>query len=715
MPDTLAGTKRRRARDQHGEAESITPDAEAAEARKRRAFLHTMGQQLREFGNEGVSPQDQSRNTFDSPGGRPASRAADSTRSQGTVQLQAQDVSGEDDQLPAGAAHSASKWLWQPSEVRTDIVEPPRTVVTFEDLLDWSQSYFDHWHPSFPFLHAPALLDHFREVARTGTAVSNTSASQCFEHVILRSVMSIATMDRRQMANSPRPLPSTLVFRTFRDAINSVQLVLTEESSILSLQALVSVQLFLVSMHRYNAASRLQGIAAHLAFQLGLYKCPNRTRDFPEKEVELRKRLFWSVFCIDRYISIRLGNPSVLSLEDVDVCYPQSEAHLITDTPGSGTYFANTSIPCAKVSPAHDDRLDLIDFLSRHANIRGSIMKLRSKTTVSHDYQDEGQALKVETEHAKWWTTVDEHLSTNDEGQSIAKSHQVTLIVLRFETILALHRSILGNPKHDTVFNAALQRCVTASRSIINTLHKALKGFGAFDGSPGQHGYESTPLLWPSFTWAVWMSAFVVIFAATEDQLSHKIAFGLADRSVEVLQHIALRGTNWPESCILAIKNLTARLRRSRDQSTSATRSETAEEGHARASENLAMGHSSRPAQGYPHPSSSARAANQSQMIHTPANSLAVPRQMSSVYYNSAQTGAYEPNGMVHFNTAPYQVAQQDAGVVTSNYLSGVGDFLGIAQQSSDIPRPHEDITQLFSGEDLTWCMGGDFGLGSGL
>lgn len=103
--------------------------------------------------------------------------------------------------------------------------------------------------------------------------------------------------------------------------------VLTEESSILSLQALVSVQLFLLTMHRYNAASRLEGLAVRIAFQLDLHRCPLQTQQKPDKEAELCKRLFWSIFCIDRYICIRLGNPLGMRSDDVNVCYPHAERH----------------------------------------------------------------------------------------------------------------------------------------------------------------------------------------------------------------------------------------------------------------------------------------------------------------------------------------------------------------------------------------------------
>jgi hypothetical protein len=336
-------------------------------------------------------------------------------------------------------------------------------------------------------------------------------------------------------------------------------------------------------------------------------------------------------------------------------------------------------------------------------------MKIRNKASV-RDQHDDGQALSIETEHAKWWTMVDEHLSDHARTQSISKPHQVTLMVLRFETVLALHRSILGDPKHDTVFNAALQRCITASRSIINTLHKALKGFGAFDGSPGQNGYESTPLLWPSFTWAVWMSTFIVMFAATEGQLSHKIAFGLADRSIEVLQHIALRGTSWPESCIVAIRNLVARLERSRESSTTASRSGTIRPAQSRSSDASTIPLATRFPRNMPQQRrNNCVDSNRVQGLRYAASNSALPLTISDNIPFQPTTNSF---GVGQLGDGYQNATGQDTleAMNNFNHLNGSGNFLGIAQQSSDVPRPHEDITQLFSSEDMTWWMGPDYG-----
>jgi hypothetical protein len=304
-----------------------------------------MGQQLREFGTDGTSPRDVSRGTF---GTSPSSQRGPATSVASIAQRgpvgaitthidtpESDAAPGEDDRLPVGAAKSASKWLWGPDEVSPIAHPETGRSFTFEDLLGWSQSYFDHWHPSFPFIHAPSLLEYFRQIVQSG---SSPNGSTAFMHTILRSVMSISLMDRRQMASPKQTLPSSIVFHTFNDAMNSIQSVLTEESSIISLQALISVQLFLVTMHRYNAASRLEGLAVRIAFQLGLHRCPMKLNGLPVKERELRKRLFWSIFCIDRYICIRLGTPLSIRMEDVDVCYPHAERHDSTEQEETGLW-----------------------------------------------------------------------------------------------------------------------------------------------------------------------------------------------------------------------------------------------------------------------------------------------------------------------------------------------------------------------------------------
>ena len=212
-------------------------------------------------------------------------------------------------------AKSASRWLWKLDEVRPLELESVTPTIAFDDLLEWSQSYFDHWHPAFPFLHAPSLLDYFRQIAQRGVRIAAQSTSNELQHIIVRSIMSISIHDRRQMSPASKMMP------------------------------LVSVQLFLITMHRYNAASRLEGLAIRMAFQLGLHRCPLQL-PIPSKEAELRKRLFWSVICIDRHICIRLGTPLGIRSDEANVCYPHTEQHTESEPQTDGMYARNEIRMC---------------------------------------------------------------------------------------------------------------------------------------------------------------------------------------------------------------------------------------------------------------------------------------------------------------------------------------------------------------------------------
>jgi hypothetical protein len=302
-------------------------------AKRRRVFLQTMGQQLREVGALQNSPGEITASFAGSTGDTSYTQSLNETPSiggpqHGNVQTQTPEsdaVPGMDDQSLTGALQSASKSLWLPGEVLTMRVTDGSDTFTFDDLLSWTCSYFDNWHPAYPFLHAPSVLEHFGHVVDHG--VLDTTDSLKHKLTILRSIMSVSVIDRRQTGTTMRPVPPQLVFASLNDAIQSVQCMLTDESSIVALQAIVSVQLLFISMLRYNAASRLNGLAVRMAFHLGIHRCPMQFSAFPKKEARLRQRLFWSIYCIDRYICIRLGVPLAIRDTDIDACFPTLERH----------------------------------------------------------------------------------------------------------------------------------------------------------------------------------------------------------------------------------------------------------------------------------------------------------------------------------------------------------------------------------------------------
>lgn len=399
-------------------------------------------------------------------------------------------VPGEDDAL-----QNVSKSIWQESELTDD-------PFSFDDLITLTSSYFENWHPAFPYLHAPSIL----------TVMERYPRVDAYDAIILQSIMSISTADSRQ--TSVRPVPRELVFDTFDHALESTMPALIKSPTLKSLQAVIAVQVFLVSMLRLNVASRIGGLIVKMAYQLGLHRCPTRYTSFTAEETMIRRRVLYTIYCLERHIAHALGLPLAIQDGDIDVCGFDNEEH--GDT------------------PELDNRLKLIAFLSRNATIRGMIMELRNKSVPSRD-KNVDAATMISADLKRWWNEVEDFL----ELGTVSPLHRTVLIVIRHECVITLNRPLLASPKTSASYASGLQSCIAAAKAIISALH----------GS-------QIPLLWPTFTWATWMSSFILIYAAFEGQLAQEVALKLTEKALKVFEALAVRGSVWPNACATAIENL---------------------------------------------------------------------------------------------------------------------------------------------------------------
>lgn len=250
--------------------------------------------------------------------------ARNGAREQQVAESEEELVPGEDDQLRGQSTPSS---LWREDEVCLDndsALSSDDLDVEFEDLVRWSRPYFESWHPPFPFLHAPTVLEILEKVSSQGFSKIRPT-----EKIIVRSIMSISLADRRQLPKVPgRLLPSRLAFRTIDEALSVLQPLIIQSDSLFGLQAVVSIQVFLISMLRLNAASRLGGLIVRTLFHLGLHRCPARFSQFAASDADIRRRVFWAVYCLERYLSQSLGLPLDIKDDDLDVCYPGHELHI---------------------------------------------------------------------------------------------------------------------------------------------------------------------------------------------------------------------------------------------------------------------------------------------------------------------------------------------------------------------------------------------------
>ncbi|KAL4912368.1 fungal-specific transcription factor domain-containing protein [Aspergillus aurantiobrunneus] len=436
-------------------------------------------------------------------------------------------VPGEDDQLHHNH-HQYRPDLWLPHELNP---QPASTLSSFDTLIQWTRSYFENWHSMFPFVSGPLFLTILEHLSHDG--FSNLSVA---DGILVRSIVSISLVDRRQ-ANSTGvqiPVPPALVFRSVHQAMESLYALFCEPPTIPILQAAFGVQLFLTSLLRLNAASQVGGVIIRTAFHLGLHRCPVRF-SFSHPEIVTRRRLFWSIYCLERYLSQALGIPLGIQDDDIDVCYPNAEIHGPVD---------------------EDHRLRLLGHLAKFAHVRGCIIELRNKS-INHreDSIDATQVLHGEL--TKWWNEVYDdvypiqHDNTfNTSLTSIDPFHRLLLIVLRHEAIISMNRPLLAAEESSPEYRTALQICIESSRSLLTTLRQYL-----FD-TPD----STVPLVWPSFTWAVWMSCLILIYAAWEGEFPTSSASRYAKIGLSILQNLSRRGNTWPQTCIEAIRDLDSAL-----------------------------------------------------------------------------------------------------------------------------------------------------------
>ncbi|KAG5780482.1 hypothetical protein H9Q73_005873 [Fusarium xylarioides] len=465
---------------------------------------------------------------------RLAKRSASRTTEPGSSTINTL-IPGEDDQLRQDASirRNREQFLWKDDEVCGN-----DTNETFEDFVEWSKSYFEAWHPVLPFLHGPHVLGLFEEVAKNGTLLLDP-----IDMVILKSVLSISLADSRQATPFKKPIPKVYLFNSVDDALASSQFALSQPASIRSTQAALAIQLFLTSMLCLNAASRLGGLIVRTAFHIGLHRCPARYPFFTDKEVSVRRRVFWCIYILERLLCQSLGLPLDIRDDDLDVCYPGEERHTITNR------------------EENPERLQLLTFVAKHARIRGLILELRNKSMLQRQDTADRTAF-VQAELAKWFNEIQDAVEEDDLADAssispaISEHHKVMLLVLKHESAICLNRPGLASEHPSSSYSSAFQACISAAKSILIILKKHRNRHQLSVDSTSAK--SQAPLLWPSFTWSIWISAFVLIHAAFEKQVHPGSAMRHVAAAKDILVHLAARDTSWPEYCLGAIDELTS-------------------------------------------------------------------------------------------------------------------------------------------------------------
>ncbi|PYI04976.1 fungal-specific transcription factor [Aspergillus sclerotiicarbonarius CBS 121057] len=421
---------------------------------------------------------------------------------------------------------SPCQWAYDPAVAAVLGNAPP--LDTARELM---MMYFKVWHPLFPFLHGPTFLQAMEVLYSEDRQDSAHSPSPDHRNAswttIFQCVLNLASLvhpDLRLPIGSRIESPSNM---------HSLLGTLTSRNDLLSLQALLACQLYLVARMSLRTASTVGGCMLRSMLHAGLHRCPFRYRELTSHDRQLRKRIFWCAYAIDRYLSQALGLPLGVQDSDIDVCPPGApETHIPgmynraqnfrpTLFPEQREHYPHSwnnqalGNPSQRPSPAEETQQTRreLAFASyvESGTLTGRALELFHKSIFVRSVR-RSSVLFLITDVHKWWNNLSIETLQGQPAANAASSSQTAttttpnafnfapfFTVLYQHLILLINRPSLSLNPSTPEFCSGLQTCINAAREILSALTTQEESGQSF--------------FWPGFLSAAWMSGLVLAFA----------------------------------------------------------------------------------------------------------------------------------------------------------------------------------------------------------
>ncbi|KAH7357433.1 fungal-specific transcription factor domain-containing protein [Pyrenochaeta sp. MPI-SDFR-AT-0127] len=419
-----------------------------------------------------------------------------------------------------------------------DLGELPDHAVAKELLI----TYFRTWHPLLPFLHGPTCLSDLEDAYAAGQASKPKSLST---GIIFQCLFNIAKLDRPDL-----PSLGTSHIRSEEQLMLALSIV-SLKCDLPSIQALLAAQLYFVTIMDVRAASSVGGLVLRSIFKSGMHRCPVRYTHLTTNDHDMRKRAFWSAYCLDRYVSQTLGHPLGIQDSDFDVCAPgtidlhqpvrsvneadegtspeETVLHLpanhpgrqhasprhASQSPGNGhgegsiepdAQDQSAALPGRNVAETdhgsqqrRENQTAQAQFV-RYSQLIGRMMETFHKSihvrTASHQ-----NILFLKADIDAWGNDLPQPALSpllRNQEQPASLDRDVFFWVARQQLLLLVNRPSLSLDPASAEFRYAAQICIGAARSIIRTLESHMDAGGA--------------LFWPGSIHSVWMSGLVMAF-----------------------------------------------------------------------------------------------------------------------------------------------------------------------------------------------------------
>lgn len=378
-------------------------------------------------------------------------------------------------------------------------------------------SYFQTWHQFFPYLHGPTLLKDM-ELFYTPTEQQQVlngrgpSPLPLAKVIILQCLFNLTSLHGEDLPVVSQIDPPVNIMPFLPN--------LAMKSDIMSIQALFAAQLLLIAHMSLRPAAVIGGLLSRSIFLAGLHRCPTRYPELSMEECNIRKRVFWSIYVVDRYLSQSLGQPLGIQDSDIDVCslskpelhdthsltpnksrlhMSQLNATPLEDKSGKSTRPQSSLDSDSQVR--EQDRCSILASHVDHSRLLGNALELFHKSLHIRSIKPEF-ILSLRTDISAWWNALPSHLQNDNpsiEATGCMFGVSAFFSLLHNQIALLINRPCLSLEPSSPEFQSALQTCISSSREIITILKK--------------QSDSGCALFWPGYLSAAWMAGIILAFA----------------------------------------------------------------------------------------------------------------------------------------------------------------------------------------------------------
>lgn len=202
----------------------------------------------------------------------------------------------------------------------TSVIPPVRRMSSWDEAELLVNKYFEGIGTQYPFLHKPDFMRGMRRIYQNQPVAPDVQNSY---HITMAIAHLTTTNDIQQ---------APAFYRIARETLTPT---LQNEDRV-SLQALLSLALYSLSSPAGPSIWQVLGTAMRLATSLGLHKArPATTTTKDMMDYEMDKRAFWSLYNLDRLISVTLSRPLGILDDDITIGIPLEFDENWVEAPGN--------------------------------------------------------------------------------------------------------------------------------------------------------------------------------------------------------------------------------------------------------------------------------------------------------------------------------------------------------------------------------------------